>query len=475
MKWGIIGAGRIAHRFCNALRMLNDCELYAVACRTQQKADLFKELHPCTKSYAGFENIVNDEEIDAVYIATPHQYHYEWIMKCLKAHKAVLVEKPACMSVDEINDVIQCAKENNTLFMEAMKTRFIPLYKEIKNRIHNGEIGEITSIYASLCNEIPQKAIDESYLGDPTSGGVLTDTGIYPISWIEDYCKGDGYCLNHLYVNVKNDVNYYTRADMSFNDIDVIVECAMDRNHGKQAIIRGTKGKIIVEDMHRPIRAFINDVEIEMPYEVDDMFSQIFHFVDLYNENKIESDIMPFVSSKRCAQIMYTIQEGIDWTPETLELLEKQEKQLQMKELNDEDIQNIGELLIMGQSNYDRNAAIRIYDEVNNKVVFEYLPEDKSQRNFDFMEGKRNVSKYTKHSSLYAVVKNAVLDEYQEIMNDFPTYCPSGGSFPIIVNNEWKYTVLTSGLHEGEDHELIVNTLYDYKHIQIPKFPYRMI
>lgn len=474
MKWGIIGAGRIAHRFCNALKMVNDCELYAVACRTQDKADVFKELHPCMKAYAGFENIVNDDEIDAVYIATPHPYHYEWIMKCLKAHKAVLVEKPACMNVEEINDVIECAKENNTLFMEAMKTRFVPLYKEIKNRIHKDEIGGITSIYASLCNEIPQQAIDGSYLGNPTSGGVLTDTGIYPISWIEDYCKED-YCLNHLYTNIKDNVNYYTRADMSFGKVDVMIECAMDRNKGRKTIIQGTKGKIVVEDMHRPTTVFINDVEIDMPYEVDDMFSQILHFVDLYNKNKIESDIMSFESSKRCAQIMYTITEGMDWTEETVKLLNQQEKDLRFKEISDEDIQNIGKLLIMNQVNYERNAAIRIYDEVNNRVVFEYLPEDKSQRNFDFMEGKRNVSKYTKHSSLYAVVKNVVFDVYQEIMNDFPTYCPSGGSFPIIVNDVWKYTVLTSGLHEGEDHELIVNALYDYKHIPIPKFPYHMI
>lgn len=165
----------------------------------------------------------------------------------------------------------------------------------------------------------------------------------------------------------------------------------------------------------------------------------------------------------------------MDWTKETIDLLDKQEKELQFDELDDKSIQDIGKLLIKNEDNYDRNAAIRIYDERSNKVIFEYLPKDKSQRNFDFMEGKRNVSKYTKHSSLYAVIRNNILGDYEEIMKDFSKYCPSGGSFPIIVKNEWRYTILTSGLHDGKDHELIVNTLYEYKHLAIPVFPYQMI
>lgn len=473
MKWSILGAGRIAHRFAKSLENIEDCELYAISCRTQEKANAFQKEHPCTKAYAGFDKIVEDEAIDAVYIATPHPYHYEWIMKCLQAHKAVLVEKPACMNVDEINKVIQCAKENNTLFMEAMKTRFTPLYKEIKKRVKDGEIGDIKYIYASLCNDVPKENIQSNYLGNPRSGGVLTDTGIYPIGWIEDYLKGK-YHLKHVYTNIQDDVIYYTRAHMNFSNIHATIECAMDRKKKRETIIQGTKGTIIVDEMHRPTTALINQEKIEIPYVVDDFYGEIKHFVDLYHRGLIESDIMPFSSSLRCQQIMSSIQEGMNWCEETVNLLEDEEKNLTFDKLSKEDIDNIGNLFIKNQEKYERNAAVRIFDEDRNEVVFEYLPNDKSERNFQFMDGKRNLSKATNHSSFHALVRSVVLDEHKEFMHDFPTYCASGGAFPIIVDNKWKYTILTSGLHEGEDHELIVNTLYEYKGMQIPDFPYRL-
>lgn len=474
MKWGIIGAGRIAHRFCESLKNIDDCELYAVACRTKEKAQAFQAQHPCKKAYCSFYDIVEDPEIDAVYIATPHNHHFDWIIACLEAHKAVLCEKPACMNVKEIRAVIECAKENKTLFMEAMKTRFIPIYKEVKQRIHNGEIGDITSITVSLCNDVPKEAIFNSYLGDPTSGGVLKDTGIYPISWIEDYLKDDHYQLEHLYTNIQNDVIYYTKALMKFNNVDVTIECAMDRSKPRQTIIYGTKGKIVVDDMHRPQHATINDVELEIPYEVDDFYGELLHFVSLYNNHQKESSIMPLSSSLRCAEIMYTIIEGLDYNFETVELLDKQEKDLTFNVFTDEDFKKLCETLKYDQSNYERNAAFRIYDEETDEVVFEYLPEDKTERNFMFCEGKRNLTKKTGHSSFNAYVKNIVLDEYDTFIHDFPTYCASGGAFPIYADDKHKYTITTSGLHEGEDHELVVNALYKLKGKKIPSFPYRL-
>lgn len=102
MKWGIIGAGRIAHRFASSLKHVEGCTLQAVSCRTLQKAEIFQTEHDALKAYGSFDAIVNDPQVEAVYISTPHQFHYAWIMKCLQAHKAVLVEKPACLSAEEM-------------------------------------------------------------------------------------------------------------------------------------------------------------------------------------------------------------------------------------------------------------------------------------------------------------------------------------------------------------------------------------
>ncbi len=313
MKWGIIGAGRIAHRFVNSLDHFDDCELYAVSCRTQQKADLFKEEHHACIAYAGFEQIVKDPNIDAVYISTPHQYHCEWIIKCLEAKKAVLCEKPACMNATEMKNVIQCAKENQVLFMEAMKTRFIPLYKEIKHRIDQKELGDIISIQTSLCNEIDLESIKDTYLMDPKSGGVLTDTGIYCIAWLEDYLK-DSYSIESVDTNLQNDVNLYTNAKLQFEKVSCVMECAMDRKKDRVAIIQGTKGKIIVHDLHRPQKAIIETDHLEeltIPYVVDDFYGQLDEFINLWKQKKIESEIMSLESSLRCAEIMDAIQKQV--------------------------------------------------------------------------------------------------------------------------------------------------------------------
>lgn len=311
MRWGIIGAGRIAHRFVNSLNHFQHCELYAVSCRTKEKAELFAKEHHAKVAYGGFECIVNNPNIDAVYIATPHQYHKEWIIKCLNAHKAVLCEKPACMNALEIEEVIRCAKKNNVLFMEAMKTRFVPLYKEIKNRILNDEIGEILSIDTSLCNFMDVEKMKDTYLMDPSSGGVLTDTGIYCISWLEDYLK-DNFVVKNANVEVKDNVNFYTYATLQFGNVNALVECAMDRKKDRTARITGTKGKIIVQDLHRPQLATIETSKIEelnIPYIVDDFYGQLDEFISLYENHQIESKIMSFDSSLRCMQIMDAIRE----------------------------------------------------------------------------------------------------------------------------------------------------------------------
>ena len=105
IKWGIIGAGNIAHRFCRALAKDKRAKLEAVSCRTMEKAKAFQEKHPCNKAYDSFQKILDDPDIEAVYIALPHYYHYEWIKKAILAHKSVLVEKPATIDYRQMEEL----------------------------------------------------------------------------------------------------------------------------------------------------------------------------------------------------------------------------------------------------------------------------------------------------------------------------------------------------------------------------------
>ncbi len=159
IKWGIIGAGNIAHRFCKALAKDKRAKLEAVSCRTMEKAKAFKMIYPCNKAYDSFQKILDDPDIEAVYIALPHYYHYEWIKKTILAHKSVLVEKPATMNTAEMEEIKDLVKKHHILFMEAMKTRFVPGYQEAKSLVSEGIIGELECLETSFCGKVDYNQI----------------------------------------------------------------------------------------------------------------------------------------------------------------------------------------------------------------------------------------------------------------------------------------------------------------------------
>ena len=132
IKWGIIGLGNIAMRFAKSLSYTNEGKLYAIASKTKDKRDSFYEQYNCDKVYEDYHELLKDEEIDAVYIALPHGLHKYWSIEALRHKKAVLCEKPVGLNSEEMKEIKKEALLNNTFFMEAMKTRFIPLIHTIK-------------------------------------------------------------------------------------------------------------------------------------------------------------------------------------------------------------------------------------------------------------------------------------------------------------------------------------------------------
>src|SRR5690606_7063607 len=146
IKWGIIGLGGIANKFANDLLTIEDAELYAVASRTQEKADAFAKKYGVTKAYATYEDLANDPNIDAVYIATPHALHKDNALMCLKNGIAVLGEKPFAMNASDVEEMIAMAKEKNVLLMEALWTYFLPHYQYVLKKLADKTYGNILKI-----------------------------------------------------------------------------------------------------------------------------------------------------------------------------------------------------------------------------------------------------------------------------------------------------------------------------------------
>lgn len=299
IHWGIIGAGNIAGRFAKSLQNEPRCILAAVSSRSQAKAETFAEKFNAEKFYAGHELILADKNIDAVYIALPHALHKDFSIKALQAGKAVLCEKPATLNFAEMKEIAAVARTEKILFMEAMKPRFVPLYQKIKSA--RNEIGEITRVDTSLCNLMELSG--KTYHTQQGQGGALLDVGIYCASWLEDFL-GENFTVKNVTAKIEGGVDFYVDAEIIFGGGVGKLECAFDRKKPRQAILHGTHGKIIVDELHRPQSATINGKSISAPYEVDDFYGEIRHFVNCLEAGKNESEIMPLSASLNCAKIL---------------------------------------------------------------------------------------------------------------------------------------------------------------------------
>lgn len=182
VRWGILGPGQIAHSFVKGLTILPDAEIAAVGSRSLERAKEFAQQYHIAASYDSYEAVVNDPEVDIVYVATPHTLHRACTLLALKAGKAVLCEKPFTLNASEAQEVIQCAKKEKRFLMEAMWTRFLPAMVKVRELLQNHAIGEIRQVKADFgfrAEWDPQGRLLNPMLG----GGALLDVGIYPTSF----------------------------------------------------------------------------------------------------------------------------------------------------------------------------------------------------------------------------------------------------------------------------------------------------
>ena len=318
VRFGILGAGNIAHRFSSSLAHATNTELVAAACRTKEKAEAFlAEVPHATgaRAYGSYDELLADPSVDAIYLSLPHAYHKQWALKALLANKAVLCEKPAMLTSQEMLEVAQTSRKTGTLFMEAMKPRFVSLYGQLLKDVDR--IGPLTRIEATLCNDMLGMVEGTgSYHMTPGPGaGVLLDCGTYCASWIAAFCPGP-YEPTSVSGTLKDDIDVYADAYLTNGIVTARLECAFDRAKPRTATLVGERGRIVVDELHRPQRAtvLVDGEEprvLDVPYEVDDFYGEICHFVDLIERGKSESPIMSLDDSVACAALLDIVREEV--------------------------------------------------------------------------------------------------------------------------------------------------------------------
>jgi predicted dehydrogenase len=317
-KWGVIGPGRIAHKFLNDLKRLPNVELYAVAGRDKQRANDFATQHAIPHAFGNpSEMLEKCPDLDVVYVATPHVGHLAATLLCLEKGVAVLCEKPLGMNAQEVATMIECAQKHNTFFMEAMWSRFLPTIRKMLEIIELGEIGAVKTVQADFgfyTNFNPKSRLFDKKLG----GGSLLDVGIYPVF------------LSYLLLGNPTEII----AKATFTSTEVDETCAAILTYGKhklamihssvsektptEGFIYGEKGMIHLHGrFHEPNAGFTlkvyDNYEKFFPFnwESGGYDYQAAEVMQCLNEGKIQSTLWSWQNSYDVISILDSIRKEI--------------------------------------------------------------------------------------------------------------------------------------------------------------------
>ncbi len=184
VRWGVIATGKIAHKFVADLAQLEECEVAAVGSRRQESADAFAQTHGIAAAYGDYRSVVEDPDVDVVYIASPHSMHREHVELAFGAGKAVLCEKSLTLNAGDAEVLVAMARDKGLFLMEAMWMRCDPLIRRLQQLVASGALGEVRQVRADLGFVVDKPPTDR--LLDPALGaGALLDMGIYPLTFAQ--------------------------------------------------------------------------------------------------------------------------------------------------------------------------------------------------------------------------------------------------------------------------------------------------
>jgi predicted dehydrogenase len=322
LKWGIIGVGNIANKMADALKITQNNQLYAVASKTPSKARIFADKNGVENVY-NYQEIVNSREIDIIYVATTHNFHFNNAKLALEHGKHVLIEKPFTVNAKEARELVRIAREKNLFLMEAIWTRFLPSMKMLKNKITNHEIGDVKQFNISFGGFVGTEY--EKRLKDPAlAGGVTLDMGIYPISFV---C----YLLGELPINIKSMTCF---SDLGVDEISnymfrfpsgclTTICTSYNLKMKNEAIIYGTKGFIEFPQFsagerftiykHEGTNDIKDTIDVLENNHSNGFIYQVEEVVRCIQEGKLESKIIPLNETIGIMEVMDKMREEWDF------------------------------------------------------------------------------------------------------------------------------------------------------------------
>ena len=310
LKWGILGCGVIANEMAQAFEKMGR-KVYGVSSRTQTKTEAFAEKYGVENVYGSYEEMLKDENIDVIYIATPHSQHYENMKKAIGAGKHILCEKAITVNDHQLEEIVSLAEEKNLTVREAMTISHMPLFKELKNRIDKGAIGTVKMVQVNFGSN---KGYDSTnrFFALEAAGGALLDIGGYATTFARTFMDEAPNTILTTVQYLETGVDEQSGIILKNESDQMAVICLTIRaKQPKRGVVTGDKGYIEVYEYPRASKATITNTEtgvtetIEagstedaLVYEVEAMEGTV---SGTFSDNNLEisRDVMKILSSVR--------------------------------------------------------------------------------------------------------------------------------------------------------------------------------
>ena len=315
IRWAILGAGKIANSFVNDFVAVTGAQLVGVAARDKSKAGEFAAKNSLPLWF-NYKELYESKEVDAVYVATTHNFHYEQCRQCLLNGKHVLCEKPATLNDLEFKELSDLAHKNNLFLMEAMWTWFLPPVMQVQKWIEEGRIGDVKVIEASFGFPM-EKNLNGRLYNINLAGGALYDLGVYPIALATLFAKAKPAKIVSSAILAETGVDERTGIILHYAQITASLYTSMINIMNNKAFIYGDKGYIEIPEFFKASSAILyDDHHNQVEKYTDDRTTkgynyEIQHATDCIAAGNIESPVVTHASSMIVQEVMTEVRRQI--------------------------------------------------------------------------------------------------------------------------------------------------------------------
>ena len=266
MRIGIIGAGWIAEKAAITLNGLANCEAYAIASRSIEKAETFAKQWEMKKAYGSYAELITDPDVDLVYVATPHSHHYDVTREALLANKPCLVEKAFMANYRQAKEIVDLSRERGVFLAEAIWTRYQPAVKMVRDLISSGRVGTPRLVTATLGYSMGDKP---RIMRPDLCGGALLDLGVYALNFVRMFFDADIVSMESQCVKSQTGMDLTNAMSLVLSDgvlcnLQSSAACVGD-NIG---VIAGIDGNLIIDNINNPQKITVNTHDREFVEDI---------------------------------------------------------------------------------------------------------------------------------------------------------------------------------------------------------------